>query len=156
MLWLYIETSIVSYYTSRPNRDVIIAARQEITRDFWSQLWRDFEVYISALVIQEISQGDAEAARKRSEAISEIPVLEISEKARELAEALLTKGAIPIDSEEDALHIAVAGVNEVDFLCTWNFKHIHNVFTKSKIEKIMKEMSIIPPMICSPNEMLGE
>lgn len=85
---VYIETSIVSYYTARPNRDLVIAARQEITHEVWPILQEKFKLFISALVIQEASRGNTEAARKRLSAISGIPVLEISREARELAESL--------------------------------------------------------------------
>ena len=152
---LYIETSIVSYLTARPSRDLVIAARQEITRELWAQIHEKFELYISALVIQEASQGDSAAAQKRLDALSGIPVLGITDKVQEVAQSLINKKAIPSVFEEDALHIAVAGVNGVDFLLTWNFKHINNVFIKSQLVRIIEKQGLIAPEICSPDEILG-
>ena len=153
---VYVETTIVSYYTVRPNKDLVIAARQEITHEVWPILQEKFILFISALAIQEASRGNTEAARKRLSAISGIPVLEISREARELAESLINTGAIPAESEEDALHIGVASINGMDFLLTWNFSHINNAFKKSQIIRTIEERGFVPPEICSPEEFLGE
>ncbi|NKC12461.1 MAG: hypothetical protein GKR94_09725 [Gammaproteobacteria bacterium] len=102
---VYIETSIVSYYTARPSRDLVIAARQEVTHEIWPTLQANFDSYISALVIQEASRGDEEAAEKRLDALSGIPVLEITDQTQEVAISLITSGAIPETAKEDALHI---------------------------------------------------
>ena len=130
---VYLETSIVSYYAARPSRDLVIAARQEITHEIWPVLQDNFDIYISALVIQEASRGDKEAAKKRLEAVSHVPILEISQKVQEVAQSLLNENAVSSEFEEDALHIAVASINGMDFLLTWNFSHINNAFKKSKI-----------------------
>ncbi len=152
---IYIETSIVSYYAARPNRDLIITARQEITHELWPILQKKYDLYISALVIQEASRGDKEAANKRLQAISHIPVLEITEKTRVVAQSLMDENAVSAEFEEDALHIAVASVNGMDFLLTWNFSHINNALKKSKIINAIEKLGFIPPEICSPEELLG-
>ena len=141
---VYIETSVVSYFTSRPSRDLIIAARQEITREKWSEILTVFEPYISALVIQEAEQGDAEAAHKRIDAISNLPVLSISDEAEHLASLLIKSGPIPDEYPEDALHIAIATVNGIDYLL------------KTKIMSIVEARGYQCPIICSPEELLGE
>jgi len=153
---VYIESSVISYYTSKPNRDIIIAGRQEITREKWSKILDNFESYISALVLQEIEQGDSDAAQKRIKAISGLPVLSISEKAEELALILIKKGPIPDKNPEDALHISVSAVNGIEYLLTWNFSHINNAQMKSKILKIIEDCGYQCPIICSPEELLGE
>ena len=152
---VYLETSIVSYYTARPSRDLVIAARQEITHEIWPFLQDDFAVFISALVIQEASRGDTEAAKKRLHAVSHIPVLEITQKVQDIAQSLINENVVSPEFEEDALHIAVAGVNGMDFLLTWNFSHINNAFKKSKIISALEKQGLIPPEICSPDELLG-
>lgn len=152
----YIETTIVSYYTARPNRDLIITARQEITHELLPILQKKYDLYISALVIQEASRGDKEAANKRLQAISHVPVLEITEKTRAVAQSLMNKNAVSTEFEEDALHIAVASVNGMDFLLTWNFSHINNALKKSKIISAIEKLGFIPPEICSPEELLGD
>ncbi|MFQ5637958.1 MAG: type II toxin-antitoxin system VapC family toxin [bacterium] len=153
---VYIETSVVSYFTSRPSRDLVIAARQEITREKWPEILDSFESYISALVIQEAEQGDSEAAQKRIGAISNIPVLSISDEAKRLAAILIEEGPIPKEYLEDALHIAIAIVNGLDYLLTWNFTHINNAQMKAKIVSVVEAEGYQCPTICSPEELLGE
>ena len=153
---VYLETSIVSYYTARPSRDLVIAARQEITREIWPMLQDEFDIYISALVIQEASRGDEEAAKKRLNELSEFNVLEITPQVQEVAGLLIAENAIPAGSEEDALHIAVASQNGMEFLLTWNFSHINNAFKKSAIISTIENQGFIPPEICSPEEFIGD
>ncbi len=153
---VYIETSIVSYYTARPSRDLVIAARQEITHEIWPILKTKFDVYISALVLQEASRGDKEAARMRMSALNGIPILEIENDVQEVAQALINGNAIPSEYEEDALHIAVACINGMEFLMTWNFSHINNAFKKARIIQVIEDNGYIPPEICSPEEFLGD
>ena len=153
---VYLETSIVSYYTARPSRDLVIAARQEITHETWPLLRERFDAYISALVIQEASRGDGGAAERRLSALSGIPILEIEQTAQELAESLMNRNAIPSEYEEDALHIAVASANGMEFLLTWNFSHINNPFKKATIIGAVEEHGLAPPEICSPEGLLGD
>lgn len=153
---VYIETSVISYFTSRPGRDLIIAARQEITREKWADVLAVFDPYISALVIQEAEQGDAEAAQKRITAISKIPVLSISDEAEHMASLLIKGGPIPEEYPEDALHIVIATVNGMDYLLTWNFTHINNAQMKAKIISVVEAEGCQCPIICSPEELLGE
>lgn len=153
---VYLETSIISYYTASPNRDLVIAAWQEITHEIWPVLQDKFDIYISALVIQEASRGDKKAAKKRMSALSEFPVLEITPQVQEVANLLIAENAIPAEAEEDALHIAVASLNGIEFLLTWNFSHINNAFKKSKIIESIENQGFIPPEICSPEEFIGD
>lgn len=152
---VYLETSIISYYAARPSRDLVIAARQEITHEIWPVFKDDFDIYISALVIQEASRGDKEAAKKRLHAVSHIPILEITQKVQGVAQSLINEKAVSPEFEEDALHIAVSSINGMDFLLTWNFSHINNAFKKSKIIRAIEKQGFIPPEICSPDEFLG-
>lgn len=153
---VYLETTIVSYYTARPSRDLVIAAWQKVTHEMWPVLHANFDCYISALVIQEASRGDKEAVQKRLNALSGIPVLELTDQTRELANSLIKSGAIPTTSEEDALHIAVASLNGMEFLLTWNFSHINNAFKKSIIMKAIEDHGLVSPEICSPEEIVGD
>jgi hypothetical protein len=153
---VYIETSIVSYYTSRPSRDLITAARQQITREWWDETSRNFDTYISLLVLQEAEGGDPLAAGKRLNVLAGIPVLKISDEAENLAEILVKERVIPEKCTEDALHIALATVNGIDFLLTWNFTHINNARIKSKIIRIIQRNGYECPVICSPDELTGE
>jgi len=154
---VYIETSVVSYYTSKTNRDIVIAGHQVSTKDFWNKLiTNELVPVISALVIKEASQGDIEEAKKRRDAIQGFFVLDVSKEAEELSDLLIKKHGIPTESPEDALHIAIASVEKVDFIATWNFKHINNPLTKNKIKEIIEEAGYICPVLASPEEFLGE
>ena len=154
---VYIETSVVSYYTGATSHDIVIAGHQVATKDFWNKLIKNELIpVISALVIKEASQGDIEKAKNRTEAIQGFLVLDISKEAEELSSLLIKKHGIPTDCPEDALHIAIASVEKVDFIATWNFKHINNPFTKNKIKEIVEEAGYICPVFASPEELLGE
>lgn len=152
---VYIETSVISYLTSRPSRDVVIAGRQAISQDWWQYERQRFELRISALVEEEISRGDSSAAARRLDFVAGIPSLVIAENAVELAQNLIEKGAIPKGSEEDALHIAIAATQGVEYLLTWNFKHINNAETKLQIVKIVESFGYVCPQLCSPEELGG-
>lgn len=152
---IYLESSVISYLTARPNRDVIISGRQAITIDWWENQRQRFELRISVLVEEEISRGDYKAAQLRLEAVADIPSLIISDEAARIAELLLTKGAIPKGSEEDALHIGIAAAQGVDFLLTWNFKHINNAETREAIIQLVESCGYKCPQLCSPEELGG-
>lgn len=153
---VYIESSVISYFTARPNRDVVVSARQAITENWWRNQKSKYEVFISGLVVQEISKGDEEAAQKRLEAIEGIPLLAMPEEALKLAKDLLAQGAVPPNSEEDAFHIAIAAVSGINFLLTWNFKHINNAHTKALISSVVETHGFICPILCSPEELGAE
>ena len=132
MQTVYVETSVVSYFTGTTSRDVVIAGHQASTKDFWGKLNTEFEPVISVLVIKEASQGEIEKAEMRAKAIQGFNVIDISKDAEELADLLISKKGIPADFPEDALHIALAAVAGINFIATWNFKHINNPFTKNR------------------------
>ena len=152
---VYIESSVISYLTARPNRDVIIAGRQAISHDWWKNHRHRFDLRISILVEEEISQGDPEAAKLRIDKVSKIERLIISDEATKIAELLLSQGAVPKGSEEDALHIGIAAAQGVDYLLTWNFKHINNAETKIAIIELVESCGYMCPQLCSPEELGG-
>jgi hypothetical protein len=153
---IYLETSVISYLTSWPSRDLIVAANQRITQDWWQSHHQDFDLFISQLVVQEASAGDEDAARRRLEVTADIPLLALSEEAVTFAEKLVKEGPMPPQAVEDALHIAVATLNGMDYLLTWNFRHIANATMRYKIERICRLSGYEPPIICTPQELLGE
>ena len=151
---LYVETSVVGYYTGRPSRDLIIAGRQQITRDWWENERREYSLYISALVLEECRRGEPEAIRKRQQALKGIPLLGTTSATAELAEALVKSGPIPPEYPEDALHIALASTNGMDYLLTWNFRHINNARTKSDVMRTVTHLGFECPVICTPEELM--
>lgn len=151
---VYLETTIVSYLTGRPSRDLVIAAHQEITLEWWER--RDaFELFVSEAVLQEASGGDSGAAARREAVLEGIAVLEVTSIATDLARRLLAANALPPKAVVDAVHVAVAAVSGMDYLLTWNCAHIANAATRSTIERACREAGFSPPMICTPEE-LGE
>lgn len=152
---VYVESSVISYLTSRPSNDLIKSARRAITDNWWQNERSKFDIYVSELVELEISKGNQDAAKLRLEVTITIPNLDISTQARDIAKALIDTQAIPENSTEDALHIAIATVHGVQFLLTWNFKHINNAEKKSKINQVIQELGYIPPILCSPEELGG-
>ena len=152
---VYLETSVVSYLAGRPSRDLVVAGRQEVSRDWWERRRVRYALRISVLVLQEIRRGDRAAAREREDAVAEVPVLEITLEAQRLAVDLVKRKAVPAQSEEDALHIALACVHGADYLLTWNFKHINNAETKRTLVEAIEEAGYECPMICSPEELMG-
>ena len=153
---VYIETSVVSYYASRPSRDLVIAARQETTRELWPALANRFDRYISMLVLMEINKGDLTAVDERKKAILDIPVLNVTQESEFLAEAIINEGLAPKQFAEDSLHIALAAVNGMDYLVTWNFRHLNNALTKMHIARFIEKQGYVPPVFCSPDELLGD
>ncbi len=153
---VYLETSIVSYLASRPSRDILVAANQQVTREWWETWRNDFELYVSQLVVTEASSGDPSAAQERIRLIADVPLLRLNEAAVVLANRLIQDGSLPAQSLEDALHIAVATVNGMDYLLTWNFKHIANAVMRSKIERACRAAGYEPPTICTPQELVAE
>lgn len=149
---VYIETTIVSYLTAWPSRDLIRAAHQQITREWWQRRDR-FDLFVSEAVLKESAGGDQAAALQRREALQGIPVLDGSPQAIELAQGLVRSGALPPKAAVDALHIAVAAVHGMHFLLTWNCTHIANVATRGLIEGSCRAAGLVPPLICTPEEL---
>nr|VFK66915.1 MAG: hypothetical protein BECKUNK1418G_GA0071005_11161 [Candidatus Kentron sp. UNK]VFK72362.1 MAG: hypothetical protein BECKUNK1418H_GA0071006_111011 [Candidatus Kentron sp. UNK] len=151
---VYIETSVVSYRSARPASDPIVAAHQKMTQDWWDNRRADFELRVSEFVIGEAQDGDPKAAEKRLQALSRIPSLALVPEVESVAKALLDTGAVPPKARLDAFHIAVACVQGIDFLLTWNFKHIANAERWVMIESVCERMGLRMSHICSPLELL--
>jgi hypothetical protein len=150
----YIETTVVSYLTAWPSRDVVIAGHQQITREWWSNAADRFELVASQLVIDEASAGDPDAARDRLAALASVTLLEASDTALQLAQQLIATGAIPERAAEDAAHIAIAVTNGVEYLVTWNCRHIANATMRSQIEMACRDAGFQPAIICTPDELM--
>ena len=150
----YIETSVVSYLTARPSRDVVVAAYQDVTRNWWHAASGRFHLVASELVVAESGAGDAVAARARLEALRSVGLLAITDHSNSLTRLLLDQGAVPRQAAADAAHVAIAVTNGVDFLVTWSFKHIANAAMRSRIEQTCRHAGYEPPVICAPNELM--
>jgi|SRR6185295_2335415 len=153
---VYIETSMISYLTARPSRDVVAAAHQQITLDWWERRRGDFEVLASHLVLNEARQGNPEAAQRRLSILEGIPLLEVTEVAYQLAVNVVREGLLPPTAYPDALHIATATVYNVDYLLTWNCAHIANAEILPRVARICEQHGLALPYICTPEELLGD
>lgn len=152
---VYIESSVVSYLNGRPSRDLVIAALQRLTREWWDDHRNDFELFISESVIREISAGNEQDALRRIESVRDFKVLTIDEETIQLAKKIRIGANLPERATEDALHIALATVNEINYLLTWNCKHIANAVIIPKIETICTAEGFSCSKICTPQELIG-
>ncbi|MGH8480678.1 MAG: type II toxin-antitoxin system VapC family toxin [Gammaproteobacteria bacterium] len=151
---VYIETSIIGYLTARPSNDIRAAANQNATLEWWDIQRPKFDLLISEFVTAEASLGDSETAQRRLMVIAEIPELEATEEVRVLGQTLISQGAIPQKAEIDAYHVAIAAVNGLEYLLTWNCTHIANAIMRPKIEAICRSSGYEPPIICTPQELM--
>jgi hypothetical protein len=153
---LYLETTVASYLTAWPSRDLIRAAHQQITREWWEKRRGEFEIFTSQVVLEEAGAGDPVAAEERIAALAGIPLLDINARVTVLAARFVERGPIPGKAAVDAVHIAVSIVHGMDYLLTWNCAHIANATMRTTIESIARSEGYEPPVICTPEELLEE
>lgn len=151
---VYIESTIISYLTARPSRDLIVAAHQQIIVDWWEDVRPKVDGFISPFVNQEISRGDEEAAQKRIEAVKDLPILEINDEIQKLAEKYFAALEIPEKARLDAAHLAVAVWHEMDYLLSWNCRHIISGRVKKSLEAINAPLNLKTPVLCTPEELM--
>ncbi|MDE0684594.1 MAG: type II toxin-antitoxin system VapC family toxin [Candidatus Poribacteria bacterium] len=153
---VYIESTVVSYLVARPSDNPILASRQKVSQRLWEDYADRFEFVISSIVRDEIRQGDANAAQRQLEFISSLRVLELLPEIDILAQKLLDAGAIPRNSESDAQHIAIATVHRVEYLVSWNHKHIVNKNKREHINQVCQAAGFQPTTICTPIELMED
>ncbi len=153
---VYLETTIVSYLTARASSNLVIAAHQELTIEWWAEHRKRFDLFVSELVLLEASKGDETAAEKRLAKLSGIPILAIEHAARDLARSFVVRNLIPAKVVEDAIHIAIATTQGMDFLITWNCKHIANAEIRERLEAACLDAGYRMPVICTPEELMGD
>lgn len=140
--------------TARSSQDIIIEANQRQTRVWWDERHK-FDLYVSQVVLLEIGAGDLSAAQSRLALVREIPRLDLTKGCYMLAREILREAALPRRAERDALHIATAAVYQIDFLVTWNCRHIANAILIPRIAAILKARGFEIPLICTPPQLLG-
>lgn len=150
---VYIETTIISYLTSRPSRDLILAAHQEVTRELWDRL-AEWSSFVSDVVRQEASGGDPDAAALRMHRIENFQTLALTDTARLLAKEFLATRLFPPKAAADVFHLAIATVTGMDFLLTWNCAHIANEQVRRALLPIASDAGYELPKICTPEEFL--
>jgi len=153
---LYLETTIPSYLVAWPSRDLVVAGHQQITQEWWTKRKGDFQIHISQFVLDEVAERDETAAKQRLATLAEFPLLAVTPQAMDLAAELRTPATIPPKAATDAAHIALAAVHGMHFLLTWNCRHINNAAIIPDLERICEEHGYKCPVICTPEELMGE
>lgn len=151
---VYVETTIPSLLAARPSRDVVIAGQQQATRDWWETRHK-YELCVSAEVLREAGRGDSEAAAQRLAALADCLILPITEAAEQLTERIIAARVIPAKALRDAIHIGMATAHGVEFLLTWNCRHIANATIQHRLREVCREAGFELPVICTPPGLLG-
>jgi hypothetical protein len=153
---VYLESTIISYLAANRSRDLIKAAHQEISWEWWAKRRPDYRLYVSEVVIDEIGAGDIDVARRRLELVEGIELLVLTESARQLTKRLVSRKSLPSKAVHDALHLSLAAIHGIDFLLTWNCRHLANAELRATFGQVIKENGYKCPEICTPDQLLGE
>lgn len=151
---VYIETTIPSYIVSRLNRDIVVAAQQQLTKEWWTTARFDYQLYISEFVIVECERGDQSLAQRRVELIKNIPVLNVTEEVTSLALKYFNLLKIPENSKLDAFHLAITVIHKIDYLLTWNCKHMAHGEIRRVINRFNHSNNLFEPIILTPYELM--
>src|SRR5881409_36357 len=151
---IYIESTIPSYVVARPARDLLQAARQQLTRDWWDLKRKEHELFTSQVVLEEIAGGEEAMAKERLALMAGIALVRATDDAETLTQRILDSCVLPTDADRDAAHIALATVHEMDILLSWNCRHIANAFIQAKLRKLADAAGFTLPVICTPEELL--
>jgi len=149
---VYVETSVISYLTARPSRDLSIAARQQSSLQLWESQDR-YELVVSDLVLSEATAGDTDAAQARRAWVKDLMVLPVDDDAQAVADALVERGAMPAAAYADALHIGIAASHQIEIIASWNFRHIASLWARSRIEAALSELGYPSFRIATPDEL---
>jgi len=153
---VYIETTIPSLYVSRTSGQLVEAARQRLARIWWDEHRGDYDVVCSQTVLDECGRGEAAMAARRLALLDSLPLLDLSPEVLAVARDLVGRGIIPTRAADDAVHIAVAAVHEIDYLLTWNCRHIANPHNQRRISACLLVHGFRSSVICTPEELIGD
>lgn len=152
---LYIETSIVSYATAWPSRDIAIAGIQQQARDWWANERHKFELVTSQITLDEASDGDPTAAADRLKLLDGLPLIDINADVIALAKRLIDAHTMPEKAAADSVHVAAAALGGVKYLLTLNCRHIANAHELPRIYNLLDQEGYGQLLICTPAEFLG-
>lgn len=153
---VYFETTIPSYLAAWPSRDLLQAARQQITHQWWNNQRQHYDLCISQTVLDEAASGDIEAARRRLPFLQNLPLLDLTEAVNDVAKAIMDSRLLPERATRDAIHIAIASVHGIDILLTWNCRHIANAAIMKELGEVIAQCGYELPILCTPEELLGD
>jgi hypothetical protein len=151
---VYLETTIPSYLAARPSRDLIIAAHQQITHEWWREARHHFDLYISEAVLLEIRAGDPDAAARRLAIVDELPILALTEDVRALVHTYDRRLGLGERARADLPHVAFAVAYAIDYLVTWNCAHLANGEVIRRLREVNVELQRATPIIVTPEELL--
>ncbi len=153
---VYIETSVISYLTAKLSRDLITAGHQKITQEWWKHRRQEFTLHISQLVVKEASARNTTAASKRLSVLPDIPILLPNDEVTHLTNELLFQQALPTKAADDVVHVALATVHQMDYLLTWNCRHLANAELQRTVARICQQQGYQMPIICTPETLMGK
>jgi hypothetical protein len=151
---VYVETTIISYLTAQPSRDTMIANHQQITAEWWANIRPQVECFVSPLVIGEASRGDTVYAQKRLDAIADFARLDVNEEINELAEKYFEGLQIPEKAKVDAVHLAIAVWHKMDYLLSWNCKHLASARVQKRLQQMNTRLKVHVPVVCTPEGLM--
>jgi predicted nucleic acid-binding protein len=153
---VYVETTVISYLTAKPSRDLIVAAHQQVTREWWEKAQGRFDLYISAVVLDEVTQGNPDAAERRRSIVADMKLLEMLAAVEDLKAEYSEKLPIPDKALADCYHLALASWHGMDYLVSWNMKHIVNGDVILTVQELNAARGIRTPLICTPEELVED
>jgi hypothetical protein len=153
---IYIESTIPSYVVARPAQDLLQAAHQQLTKDWWDLKRAQHELFTSQVVLDEIAGGETAMAQHRLKAMAQIKLLDLTDEANALTKDILVSGLLPARADRDAAHIALATVHEMDILLSWNCRHIANATIQARLRRLVERSGFALPVLCTPDELTGE
>lgn len=151
---VYIETTIISYLTAKPSRDLIIAAHQQITIEWWADVRPQVECYVSPFLLDEASRGDGTYSQRRLEKVIDFTVLEVNEQIENLARHYFAALQIPEKAKIDAFHLATASWHKMDYVLSWNCKHIASGRVRKMLQEVNSRLNVHTPVVCTPEELM--
>lgn len=151
---VYLETTIPSLLTGWPQRDLVLAADQQVTQAWWQTRRTDFHLFVSQVVLDEVAEGDRAAATARLKVLAGLPILAVTAEVEKVAKAILRTKLIPAKAAADALHLAIAAVHGMHFLLTWNCRHLANAAIAGRLAAACEVSGYKMPVICTPRELI--
>jgi predicted nucleic acid-binding protein len=153
---LYVETTIFGYLTNRPSANILIEGRRQLTLQWWQERRSEYELFVSEIVLDEVSQGDAAAIRDRQALISGLPLLRVGPEIMATADRLVRVHALPTKAFFDAYHLATAAHHHIDILVTWNCTHIANPHILRLVRRSLTDAGLWMPEVVTPESLMGD
>jgi len=153
---VYIETSVVSHATAWPSKNPAIAALQAQAKQWLESESPKFRLVTSQFVIDEVSRGDPDAAKRRLAVLENVGLLLPDPDVESLAEKIVAGCMMPQTAKLDALHVASAVLADVDYLLTQNCRHIANATELPRLYRLLEDLKLPRILVCTPIQFLGD